>query len=61
MGTHCRDVGYCHTVIFLISEITSPTMTSFLLTVQIVDYATRKAMPVAEVEKWLSSALAYDP
>jgi len=27
---------------------------------QIIDYATRKSMPVAEVEKWLSQTLAYD-
>ncbi|MCA9137510.1 MAG: methionine synthase [Planctomycetales bacterium] len=28
---------------------------------QIEDYAQRKGMPVAEVEKWLSSNLAYEP
>jgi 5-methyltetrahydrofolate--homocysteine methyltransferase len=27
---------------------------------QVVDYAARKAMPVAEVERWLASNLAYD-
>jgi 5-methyltetrahydrofolate--homocysteine methyltransferase len=28
---------------------------------QVQDYATRKAMPVPEVERWLGSKLAYDP
>ena len=28
---------------------------------QVVDYAARKMMSVAEVEKWLSPVLAYDP
>eukprot|EP00026_Physarum_polycephalum_P000861 Phypoly_transcript_00862.p1 GENE.Phypoly_transcript_00862~~Phypoly_transcript_00862.p1 ORF type:complete len:1261 (+),score=203.53 Phypoly_transcript_00862:42-3785(+) len=28
---------------------------------QITDYADRKGMPVAEIEKWLSPVLAYDP
>jgi 5-methyltetrahydrofolate--homocysteine methyltransferase len=27
---------------------------------QIEDYAKRKGMPVAEVERWLASNLAYD-
>ena len=28
---------------------------------QVKDYAQRKAMPLAEIERWLSPALAYDP
>jgi len=28
---------------------------------QIEDYAARKGMPVAEVERWLASRLAYEP
>ncbi|MCA9710014.1 MAG: hypothetical protein KDK70_29515, partial [Myxococcales bacterium] len=28
---------------------------------QVRDYAERKGMTVAEVERWLSSQLAYDP
>jgi 5-methyltetrahydrofolate--homocysteine methyltransferase len=28
---------------------------------QVEDYAKRKGMPVAEVEKWLSPNLAYEP
>ena len=28
---------------------------------QVEDYARRKAMPVAEVERWLSPNLNYDP
>jgi 5-methyltetrahydrofolate--homocysteine methyltransferase len=27
---------------------------------QVEDYARRKAMPIAAVERWLSSNLAYD-
>ncbi|MCZ6510656.1 MAG: hypothetical protein O7A62_08700, partial [Alphaproteobacteria bacterium] len=28
---------------------------------QVEDYARRKSMPVAEVERWLASNLEYDP
>ena len=28
---------------------------------QVEDYARRKGMPVAEVERWLAPNLAYDP
>jgi 5-methyltetrahydrofolate--homocysteine methyltransferase len=28
---------------------------------QVEDYARRRGMPVAEVERWLSPNLAYDP
>jgi 5-methyltetrahydrofolate--homocysteine methyltransferase len=28
---------------------------------QVEDYARRKAMPVAEVERWLAPVLNYDP
>jgi len=42
------------------SYVSLPMVISFS-PYQVVDYAARKAMPVAEVEKWLSSVLAYDP
>jgi 5-methyltetrahydrofolate--homocysteine methyltransferase len=28
---------------------------------QVADYAARKGEPVAEIERWLGSVLAYDP
>jgi len=28
---------------------------------QVADYAQRKGMPVAEVERWLAASLAYEP
>jgi hypothetical protein len=42
------------------SESLSTLIEQMLLSLQVEDYALRKNMPVAEVERWLGPILGYD-